>query len=205
MKNVIIFAAAGGIAAAVGFAAGYYFGSKKWKKKLRDEAEALERTYKALAKPKQEPEEDKENEENEEGKGSGEEAELVDCGPIRSLDISSLVDNSAMYVDPDVSEEYNEAIKEYTDRPIIYNISEYEFEDDSNNYDKMEVVFFDEEEPHCIKSDTGEELIDWPVLLGFDEGCLCDEMFDSLQECYVRNTVSCIDFRVHRSSLEYID
>ena len=191
--NAIIFAAGEIVAAGIGADIGYFAGSKKWKKKLEEEAAALDRTYKALAK-QQEPDGD------DDGKGSDSDS---DEEPAEE-EPEEQEEAPGFFADPlPVDEEYSEVIRDYEDTPPIYNISEYEYEDD-NNYDKMEVVFFDEDEPHCIKSDTGEDLVDWPQLLGFDEGCLCDEMFDSLQECYVRNKPACIDFRVHRSSLAYL-
>lgn len=201
-KREAMFAAAGAAAGiVVGGVSALIAAKAKYTKKLNEEVAAIKATYEKLnaAKEQSEPEaaDDSKKQEDEEEKEPAEEDsdDTEDEGGIGS-------DYDILSSDED---DYDRLIEPYKGDLTIYNISEYEYEDTRNGYDKQEVVFFDEEEPHMIYLDSGEEVPDWHAILGYDEGCLCEEMFDSLQECYVRNENWSIDFRVHRSSLEFID
>ena len=182
-KNEAMFAGIGALAGAViGGAAAFIIAKAQYTKKFNEEVAAIKATYEKLSKPKDKPVDEDTASANDSKQEEDEEPAVEDSDDMEDEGGRGSDGYDGVPDDPVENDEYDQLIEPYSGDLTIYNISEYEYEDDRNGYDKQEIVFFDEEEPHAIYSETGEEVPDWPQLLGYDEGCLCDEMFDSLQE-----------------------
>ena len=96
-------------------------------------------------------------------------------------------------------------MKQYINDPtaVVYNITREDYEETAIDFEKREVTYYDTDEPTVIDIDTGHELEDWRYILGFEEGCLADKMFEEYSGMtFIRNDAYGMDFLVNYSNLE---
>lgn len=218
MNNKIIAAAIGFIAGiGTGFAASYILMKKKNEKRVAEEVESIKNTYEKIgnidAKSNKEESEEKtvnEAKEVEDGGNSKDESE-DDSGEDHTdyiFEDDSNEDYGGELNDDSEDEElseYKQIVKQYINDPtaVVYNITREDYEENAIDFEKREVTYYDTDEPTVIDIDTGHELEDWRYILGFEEGCLADKMFEEYSGItFIRNDAYGMDFLVNYSNLE---
>lgn len=216
MNNKIIAAAIGFIAGVVtGFAASYILMKKKNEKRVAEEVESIKNTYEKIGNidAKNNKEEGKENTVNVEKQaedGGNAKDESEDDSEEDHTDYIFEDDSDEDYggeLDDEEEElsEYKQIVKQYINDPtaVVYNITREDYEENAIDFEKREVTYYDTDEPTVIDIDTGHELEDWRYILGFEEGCLADKMFEEYSGLtFIRNDAYGMDFLVNYSNLE---
>ena len=218
MNNKIIAAAIGFIAGiGAGFAASYILMKKKNEKRVAEEVESIKNTYEKIGNidaksNKEEGEEKTVNEAKEVEDGDNSKDESEDDGGEDHTDYIFEDDSNEDYggelnddsEDEELSE-YKQIVKQYINDPtaVVYNITREDYEENAIDFEKREVTYYDTDEPTVIDIDTGHELEDWRYILGFEEGCLADKMFEEYSGItFIRNDAYGMDFLVNYSNLE---
>ena len=95
-------------------------------------------------------------------------------------------------------------MKSYKSDDPIQLITEPEYADTTNGYDKLEFTYYGGDEEHVIDVDTGHEVDNWMSLLGYDDGLLNDELFEEYGGVvYIRNNAMCTDYMVTKTSAAF--
>lgn len=218
MNNKIIAAAIGFIAGVgTGFAANYILMKKRNEKQLAEEVESIKNTYEKIGNldaPNKEvetkvvnpavPEGDSANKDGESGSDTPKEEDEEPPVDYIFEDDSNEDYGGDAEEDEELSE-YKRIVKQYSNDPttVVYNITREDYEENAIDFEKREVTYYDTDEPTVIDIDTGHELEDWRYILGFEEGCLADKMFEEYSGItFIRNDAYGMDFLVNYSNLE---
>ena len=103
-----------------------------------------------------------------------------------------------------ISTYYEDVVKSYKSDDPIQLITEPEYADTTNGYDKLEFTYYGGDEEHVIDVDTGHEVDNWMSLLGYDDGLLNDELFEEYGGVvYIRNNAMCTDYMVTKTSAAF--
>lgn len=219
MNNKIIAAAIGFIAGVgTGFAANYILMKKRNEKQLAEEVESIKNTYEKIGNldaPNKEvkvvnpaaPEGDSANKDG--GSGTDTPKEEDEEPPVDYIFEDDSNEDYGEELDDDSEDEelseYKQIVKQYINDPTatVYNITREDYEENAIDFEKREVTYYDTDEPTVIDIDTGHELEDWRYILGFEEGCLADKMFEEYSGMtFIRNDAYGMDFLVNYSNLE---
>lgn len=224
MNNKIIAAAIGFIAGVgTGFAANYILMKKKNEKQISEEVESIKNTYEKINNLDA-PNKDKGVEakivnpavpdggstnKDEEGDTDASKDEDEEPPANYIFEDDSNEDYGGEPNDEEEEEEelseYKQIVKQYINDPtaVVYNITREDYEETAIDFEKREVTYYDTDEPTVIDIDTGHELEDWRYILGFEEGCLADKMFEEYSGMtFIRNDAYGMDFLVNYSNLE---
>lgn len=215
MNNKIIASAIGFIAGiGTGFTASYILMKKKNEKRIAEEIESIKNTYDKICNidAKSNKEESKEtavNAEKQVEDGDNSKDEPEDDNGEDHTDYIFEDDSNEDYGGDDEEDEelseYKRIVKQYVNDPtaVVYNITREDYEENAIDFEKREVTYYDTDEPTVIDIDTGHELEDWRYILGFEEGCLADKMFEEYSGMtFIRNDAYGMDFLVNYSNLE---
>lgn len=210
------------ISAAVGFVAGvgagfagcYVLLKKKNELKLNEKVESLKNTYEKLGgaiKTDNKPEATVKKIDKAIDKAVDETFNRkVDDKVVKTTEDDEDADDEDEGEDYDDYEgfeptKYEEIVKSYREDDPIQLISEPEYADTTNGYDKKEFTYYDGDEEHVIDVDTGHEVPDWMSLLGYDDGLLNHELFEEYDGVvYIRNNAMCTDYMVTKSGVPFM-
>ncbi len=200
-----------------GFASCYILFKKKNESALDAKVESIKNTYEKLSGVEpadNKPDEIKEQKVDNAIKSTS--ASIVKKGSNHKDDEESSEDSDedededdGEYDDYETDEDYistyyEDVVKSYKSDDPIQLITEPEYADTTNGYDKLEFTYYDGEEEHVIDVDTGHEVPDWMSLLGYDEGLLNHDLFDEYDGVvYIRNNHMCTDYMITRSSVAF--
>lgn len=218
MNNKIVAAAIGFIAGVgTGFAANYILMKKRNEKQIAEEVESIKNTYEKIGNLDTSnkevevkvvnPAAPESNSANKDGESSTDTSKEEDEEPHVDyiFEDDSNEDYGGEREEDEELSEYKQIVKQYINDPtaVVYNITREDYEETAIDFEKREVTYYDTDEPTVIDIDTGHELEDWRYILGFEEGCLADKMFEEYSGMtFIRNDAYGMDFLVNYSNLE---